>query len=147
MPVFGLEEIMQQLQELPEAIMDGAEAGMRKGMQRIEGDAKENAPVDTGELRQKIERNVYRGFGGLEGHVKAYAEHAPYVEFGTGAVGQASGGRGKAYKTKGWTYFDGKRFVHTKGQPARPFLFPAFMKNQKKVIADIAAGIRRRLGQ
>lgn len=141
MPLLGLDEVLASLGDLQGRIEEGGQEGIAKGLQRVVRDAKMAAPVDTGELRQKILASV----GTTEGEVRAYAEHAPYVEFGTGPVGKASGGRGKAYKTKGWTYFNGENFVHTRGQPARPFLYPAFKANREKIIKDIAAAIRRKL--
>ncbi len=145
MPLIGLDEVNAFLDDVPERIMDGAEKGMRHGIQRVEAQAKETASVATSELRQKITRNVYRGFGGIEAHVKAYAKHAPYVEFGTGPNGKVSGGKGSAYRTTGWTYFDGKNFVHTRGQPARPFLYPALKENESKIAGDIAKAIKKAL--
>lgn len=151
MPLEGLDEVLFALDEVPERIMDGAEEGMRHGIQRVEAQAKKTAPVDTGELRQKIMRNVYRGFGGIEAHVKAYAEHAPYVEFGTGPNGKASGGKGSAYRTTGWVYPVDKhkngihKFAFTMGQPARPYLYPALKENESKIAGDIAKAIKKAL--
>lgn len=47
-------------------------------------DAQDNAPVDTGELRDSIEWLVERVAGMVvEGEVVVGADHGPFVEFGT----------------------------------------------------------------
>lgn len=46
---------------------------------RIESDAKQFAPVDTGRLRSSISREIE----GASGRVYTVVEYAPYVEFGT----------------------------------------------------------------
>jgi HK97 gp10 family phage protein len=47
----------------------------------VEGHAKKNAPVDTGNLRNSIQSTV--SDNGLRGEVTAHAEYAIYVEMGT----------------------------------------------------------------
>lgn len=45
--------------------------------------AQERAPVDTGFLKRSITMSVESGNKRVTATIKAYAEYAPYVEFGT----------------------------------------------------------------
>ena len=53
---------------------------VRKAAFDIEAQAKANAPVDTGALRNSIQAETT---GELEGEVGVGVEYGPYVEFGT----------------------------------------------------------------
>ena len=105
MAIEGLEEILAALEAVPDKVMEGATIGVHKAVQRIVRTAKQKAPVDTGQLRQMIHGEVHSGSGAVVGDVIASAEHAPYVEFGTGPRGQASyrGSKAIAYNQTGWT--------------------------------------------
>lgn len=148
MPIQGLDEVLSNLESMSGKVQEASIEGMQIGMELIVGRAKEKAPVDTGELRNKIIAYTE----GENGEVRAYAEHAPYVEFGTGPVGAASGGKGSGYSTGGWVYpagvgKDGKpQFRYTRGQPARPFLYPAFAESKGDVVKIIADKIREAIG-
>ena len=52
---------------------------MRHLVREIEDDARNNAPVDTGELAA----SVFSETDGNDGRIGAAAEHAAYVELGT----------------------------------------------------------------
>jgi HK97 gp10 family phage protein len=83
---------------------------------RIEANAKQNCPVDTGELRANIRTHFTDD--GLLGSVGTDVAHGPFVEFGTGQRGAASG----VAIPEGVDYQYGSKA----GMPAQPFLFPAF---------------------
>ena len=114
-----------------------------------------------GSLSGSITREVNRTTNAIEGRVYSNAPHAGYVEFGTGPVGAAnhagispnvavswSTGPWKFSKNSkkagniipggGWIYRDEAtgKFYYTRGQPARPFLYPTAveMKDQFKDI-------------
>lgn len=63
-----------------------AEGDVKKAVQtstyRISSNAKKRAPVDTGNLRGSISSTAKLN-DGFTGEIKATAEHAPFVEFGT----------------------------------------------------------------
>ena len=61
----------------------------------VENQAKENCPVDTGELRMSITHYV-EGQTGIVGTNKHYA---PYVEYGTGIHARDGNGRQTPWKT------------------------------------------------
>ncbi len=156
MGVEGLEEILAALETVPDRVVAGAKKGLDKGLIKIEGDARKKAPADTGLLRQLIRHTMYEGFGAVSGEVIAGAEYSAYVELGTGPKGQGSYSGPKkanvAYRQSGWVYPTGKgagkyaKFAFTTGQPARPYLYPAFKANKSRVIGFIAKAIKEEIG-
>lgn len=108
--------------------------------------------VSSGELRGSIKTMVQQDGDATIGVVYTNKEYAPYVEFGTGPVGQAnhsgiSPNVAVAYVQEGWVWPDKEGgFHYTEGQPAQPFMYPALKTMEKRVIAaiknDLQAGIR-----
>lgn len=82
-----------------------------------EGYAKLLCPVDTGNLRNSIARQVDEGEPAV--YIGSASEYAAYVELGTGKY--YPGGRQTP-----WVYQDAKGKWHiTHGQRARPYIKPA----------------------
>lgn len=104
----------------------------------------------TGELAGSLKNEVViDAQGKIVGRVWSDKEHAMYREFGTGPVGKESPkelpeGVNPVYSTKSWFIpadevatdlnaiygipkitIQGKEFYLTRGQPARPFLYPS----------------------
>lgn len=106
--------------------------------------------VDTGRLRNSITEGIsYEGDDIIE-DIGTNLEYATYVEFGTGPVGEASAkmlpeGVTLQYRSDGWVYSDGERFYYTEGQPADPFLYPAFKQNQNNVTDIIVRSLQKEL--
>lgn len=75
----GIPQLMKKLNNLvsEEAIMKG----IQKGVLRVEGDAKNLCPVDTGALRASITHNLEPST--MSGTVGTIIDYAPYVELGT----------------------------------------------------------------
>lgn len=146
----GVDKIIANLEHLGGDIGDAMEKVVLREAKRIQADAKRLAPVETGRLRGSITAGVERDADGdIVGTVGTNADYAAYVEFGTGPVGEASPkvlppGASPAYRKDGWTYKDVKtgEFRHTKGQPAQPFLYPAFKANEASVKENIAKAVR-----
>lgn len=67
-----------------------------------------------------------------------YAEHAPYVELGTGIYAKDGNGR-----TTPWVYFNEatQSFVTTQGQEPKPFLEPSVMENKARIKHLIEANL------
>lgn len=104
-------------------------------------------------LRMGIQHKLQDGHT-IVGTVESTAPHSQFVEFGTGPVGAANNAgtapgkrvtyatgpwkhpknpkRGqKQYRRNYWVYPDGNgNFYATRGQPARPFLYPAAKDNE-----------------
>lgn len=92
----------------------------------VENAAKENCPVDTGELRASITYNIQ----GKTGEVGTNVEYAPYVEYGTGVFAAAGNGRQDR-----WSYQDAKGDWHsTIGQRPQPYLQPALDSNKDNIV-------------
>lgn len=138
--VRGLDEVLEALDSLGQAeLLDAATPGMKKGLELIRADAQENAPVDTGDLRERIRTRMTFKTGELIGEVVAYAPHSIYVEMGTGPKGEKSHAgvnpewaENVTYSPKGWRApIKGEvRFIT--GYPARPFLYPAYKAGEGK---------------
>ena len=76
--VVNLDKLLKKLEKLenPKAAIN---KGIEKGCLLVEGTAKQNCPVDTGNLRASITHEVNEG----EGIVGTNVEYASFVEFGT----------------------------------------------------------------
>ena len=121
--VINLEKLISKLNKLSDQQMGQA---LNKACILVENQAKENCPVDTGELRMSITHYV-EGDTGVIGTNKQYA---PYVEYGTGLFAVEGNGRQTP-----WSYQDAKGEWHTtKGQKPQPFLEPALLDNKKNII-------------
>lgn len=92
--VFDDSEVIRNLQkfmssQLPEVLY----GGMEKACVIVEGQAKENCPVDDGQLRQSITHEVEKEDGQIVGYVGSNVEYAPYVHQGTGIYAKNGDGR------------------------------------------------------
>lgn len=120
--------------------------------------------MTSGELRNSLNCVVRNEYRGVYAHVGTNKEYAAYVEFGTGPVGAAhhSGTSPDVPITYtmepwwipeweldpevpafyGWSYIDTDkgRFYRCSGQPAHPYLYPAFRDNQKEIEDILAHG-------
>ena len=115
--------------KVKQQIQRATEAGMESALLMIEGAAKAKAPVDDGELRDKLDHNVTKKGNQMIGKMGSPLDYAPYVEFGTGEHAENGAGR-----KGGWSYQDEEGNWHyTKGQKPQPYLRPAFRENKKNV--------------
>ena len=116
-------------------------------------------------IKNKAEQNLMeQGLGGssitvdvqtFDDHIEIYSpsDHADYVEFGTGIIGEESphprpsfgnwvydiNNHGEA----GWVYIkNGKRY-HTLGTRARPFMYPAWLYGSRIYTSVINKHLRR----
>lgn len=120
--------------------------------------------ISSGELRNSLAMATRQHVGGVYAHVGTNKEYATYVEFGTGPVGAAhhagtSPDVHVAYTQSpwwihesqispevaaiyGWQYIETEagRFYKCSGQPAHPYLYPAFRNNQKEIEDILARG-------
>lgn len=120
--------------------------------------------ISSGELRNSLNCVVKQHISGVYAHVGTNKEYAAFVEFGTGPKGAAhhSGAAPDieiAYSMSpwwihesqvsretaevyGWFHIDTEagRFYRCSGQPAHPYLYPAFRNNQKELEDILAKG-------
>lgn len=116
----------------------------------VESTAKTLVPVKDGYLRGSIHPEVKKTTKDVVGRVFTNLEYAPYVEFGTGVTGDGTYPyevEGLEYKDKGWTYQDHKtgEFIHTKGQVAQPYMYPALYNNKDKINKIIDTYVKNEL--
>jgi hypothetical protein len=166
----GLDELMDELDDLEEDIIDGLILGLSKGLKRTVEVAKEilkgNGDVDTGQLLNSITSFVERKGDTVDGQAVATAGHSIYVEMGTGPVGQANHQgvapvpvtyrtagttrtlkNGKTYTLRGWVYYDKKtgQYRYTEGQPARPYMYPAYKVTRELIVNDAREAVQQKL--
>lgn len=115
--------------QVKKQMSQAGEAGMEAALLLIEASAKAKSPVDTGELRDKIDHKTESQGKELVGKVGSPLDYSIYVEFGTGEFSENANGR-----KGGWSYKspDGK-WHHTIGMSPQPFLRPAFRENKAKI--------------
>ena len=106
----------------------------------VHAQAKNLAPVDTGNLAGSIHMEVKKSGKKIIGRVYTNLQYAQYVEFGTGSTGQGT----YLYKVKGlklsyrdtpWVYTPdgGETFYRTEGQVTQPYMYPALKRNEKYI--------------
>ena len=147
----GIEDVLARLQVLDgEHVLAAARAPMQRELQTIRHEAVNNCPVDTGELRQSIKTRTKIRDGELRGEVYTNKEYAVYVEMGTGPRGEASHegvspelAAQVTYNPTGWYTTRKGVMRHTRGKPARPFLYPAVKAHEEGAKARIARTIIR----
>lgn len=147
----GIEDVLERLQALDgEQILRVARAPMYRELEAIRQEATSNCPRDTGELRQSIKTRTRLRDGELRGEVYTNKEYAIYVEMGTGPRGEASHegvspelAAQVTYNPTGWYTTRKGVMRHTRGMPARPFLYPAVKAHEEGAKARIARTIIR----
>lgn len=112
--VSGLGQTRAALERYRRSVPDRVQAATDRTGQAVAREAKGLAPFDLGDLRASI---AYVPGTGGRGAVEATADHAPYVEFGTGDRVDVPSGL-ESYARQFYVNGEG----HT---PAQPFLFPA----------------------
>jgi HK97 gp10 family phage protein len=113
----------------------------------VERSAKENAPVDTGRLRNSIVSGVRH----LTAVVEAKVKYAPFVEFGTRPHWPPISAlqlwaRRHGFPARGGAFLVARSIAQT-GTKAQPFMEPALRSNERRIsrFLDIAVrGIERR---
>lgn len=84
--VFGIDELSYDLGKGSQVVGKMAQVAIRKTAKDIEANAKQIAPVDTGNLKNSIGTSDLRTVGtsgSLYVEIGPTANYAPYVEFGT----------------------------------------------------------------
>lgn len=106
-------------------VIDETEAAGRD----IEADAKRNAPVDLGKLRQSI--NYQKGDNGFKAFVFVNVPYAAYQEFGTGGMVNVPPEMKEIAE-----YYRGKGVKQVNLRP-QPYLYPALVFNRERYIQTL----------
>lgn len=145
--VVGLDSLLKKLDKLGGNVEETLYDSVSKQTKLVQGEAKELCAVDTGDLRESIKDNTRKYKNKIVGLVSTNMEHAPYVEFGTGKVGERTNKNTNvnvSYKQDKWlaNIADvGPRWIE--GQPAQPYLYPALKNNEEKIIENIKEDVRK----
>ncbi|MCL6456919.1 MAG: HK97 gp10 family phage protein [Gorillibacterium sp.] len=166
----NLDRLIRKLDSLGGNVQHELRIGTLQATKLVQGDAKDLASTDQGRLRNSIQAEVKElDAETIQGRISTNVEHAAYVEFGTGPVGQANNGdlppdiRSKiTYKQDGWWihesqidaataekyhFFkietDSGVFYYTRGMPAKPFMYPAIKGRRKDVPKIIALRLKQ----
>lgn len=148
--IIGLDQVQKKLQKIYDLKVEKA---IEKACDFLADEIKRATPVDSGDLKKsisfKIKNNAKKG---IQGVVFTNLEYATYVEFGTGPTGQQnhvgiSPNVNPRYNPTGWSYYDPvlKKWIHTKGQKAQPFMYPIFKKNEKRIVEYIALEMQKQI--
>ena len=132
----GINEVLKKLEKLSNT--KNIEKAMGKACAVVEAAAKQNAPKDTGALRNSITSKVENRDGHIEGTIFTPLEYAPYIEYGTGLFAE-NGGR----KDVPWNYQDDKGEWHsTSGIHPCPFMRNALLDNRNRIKNILMRGIK-----
>ena len=152
--VSGFEEVAENIDGLSEGLLEAARKGLQAGMQPMVANAKllvrSPGKGGTGQLRNSIGAKAEVQGLFIVGTFYASAEHTIFVEFGTGPKGEESHegiapDANPTYTTKGWVYRDPRtgEFWYTLGQPASPFMYPAFKAGESQLPEKVRQAILR----
>jgi HK97 gp10 family phage protein len=80
----GIDKLKERIQAMDQKVKEALAMELRESALKIQRDAKRNAPVDMGTLRNSIYMDYDYQKNKLTYKVGASASYAPYIEFGTG---------------------------------------------------------------
>lgn len=167
MSVQRLDELLKKfdrLGDVPESVLRSSVA---RETASVQAKARLGTPGKTGELKNSIHVMTEVFEGGVRGTCFTAKKYAPYVELGTGPIGERDHGKispviSPAYTQEpwwihesqidredaeryGWPYIDTKdgRFYRCSGQAAQPFMYPALKDNEDAIVKNIGADIKK----
>ena len=118
----GLDKVIDQYEKIEKELQESLKKTVNDSVKNVVRNAKNMAPVDTGNLSRSIHGELNVEKGKIEGRIVVNADYAPYVEFGTGERGIATNTNSKISVT----YTKG---FH--GQVAQPFFYPAYYEEEE----------------
>lgn len=115
-------------------VTPGVRASVEASAEYVLEQAQQLVPVDTGELKSSGQTRIEDTEKSVVGHVDFTADHAGFVEYGTGIRGAESANPGPYAYNMNWP-----------GMEAQPFLRPA-LDSAREVIKELfASNIAARL--
>lgn len=142
--IIGGRELDALLQSLPVKVERNIlRSALRAGAAVFRTEARQNVPVDEGDLRASIRVTTRTRRGTVYAAVKAGGSRAPHwhwIEFGTAAHKI----RPKRQEALAFGRTVAREVDHPGGRP-QPYMRPAFDSGQRAALAAIAAKIRERL--
>lgn len=164
----GMDSLIERIRQYENVSLQRA---VGEAIGYVQAVAKENCPVNDGELRSSIFTMVETESGGLSVRGTCYTNkaYAAFVEFGTGPKGQEnhngiSPNVAVAYTQSPWWIHESQidkavaekyhwfsldtpegTFYQCTGQAAQPYMYPALKNNEERVVQIIWDDIRRQL--
>lgn len=134
MSVEGLDSLLKKLDSLGKNSTKVVAKAVGEATKKVQGDAKDLAPEDKGQLRNLIISEIVMSKNEVTGIISSTAGHNIYVEFGTGQRGMESDIESKSemdisYK-EDWS-----------GMAAQPYMYPAMKQNEEYIKDTIKAAI------
>lgn len=121
----GLKEVLKGLDDMEKNVLEELDNELSASSYTIVREAKRRVPKDTGALANSISASKNADF---DHGIVANKEYAPFVEFGTGGlVNVPAGLENYAMQFKG-------KGIKQVNLPPRPFLYPAYEEERKKLI-------------
>lgn len=145
--IIGIEILLKRLNSLGGNVEETLYNSIVKQTKFVQGEAKELCPVDTGDLRESIKDNTRKYKNKIVGSIYTNSDHAAYVEFGTGKVGERTNQNTNiniSYKQDKWKVNIpdvGVRWIE--GQPAQPYLYPALKNNEENILENIKVDVKQ----
>jgi len=128
-------ELAEKLKKIKQKAKENIKDAVQTSALLVERDAKINAPVDQGTLRNSISHRILEGAEAVTAEVGSSVFYGPFQEYGTGARGESSG----VITPSDYEYGS------SKGIPAQPYLGPALLKNRAKIRNLISKAVRNAL--
>lgn len=154
--VDGLDKLLKKLEALNGDVNEALKQGILAGSLLVEKDAKLNVKTSTGVLRESINHEIVTGEKSIVGTIGTNLKYAPYVELGTGPVGEANkpevaSKKNITYRNTPWVYYseEMQSFFTTSGQAGKPYLYPALTNNAEeinKLVKDAVMNAIRKTG-
>ena len=144
----GIKDFNKYMKKVEKGTRDAIVRATAETATKIQGDARRAAPVDTGQLRIKIQQRVTDKVG----VVWSGAKYSEDVEFG-----REDGTWANPYELMGWVKRNLKvprsklksvtflvnRKIYEFGTKARPYFFPAVEKHEKRYVKRIMQLIKK----
>lgn len=138
--VIGLEKLLKKLELMNGNVNEALKQGILAGSLLVEKEAKLNVKTSTGVLRESINHELIEGEKSIIGIIGTNVKYAPYIELGTGPIGEANkpeiaGKKNISYRDTPWVYFSEEKqsFFTTSGQAGKPYLYPALANNKEQI--------------
>lgn len=144
MSVQNVDKLLKKLKKLDLDVNDTLAPIMTRQAKFVQGIAVDECLVDQGQLKNSIKAMTRKSKYKVTSLVYTNAQHAAYVEFGTGKVGETTPVADKypgslAYKQTKWkANIPGVGWRYVAGQPAHPYLYPALKNNEERIRDNIA---------
>lgn len=162
----NIEELLRKLAKMGGDIPKVMLNTIGKQSEFVKENAQALAPVNHGELKEKIFSMVEQKGSTTTGTTYTNVGHAVFVEMGTGPKGEEnhsgiSPNVSPIYTQDGWWFpadaidpSDAERyrfvessgedgtFYYTRGQKAQPFMYPALKESEEQIVKNIADDIR-----